>query len=71
MPPFPANYRADILAQWKQHLKQSNIFFTEPFMLSTAFSDPVSIRKWHLHGISPSTKPSQLLINFIFIRAVA
>jgi dynein heavy chain len=50
MAPFPANNRANILAKWKQHLKETSISYTEPFMLSSAFSDPTSIRKWHLHG---------------------
>jgi hypothetical protein len=50
MPPFPATQRAHILAEWKKHLKESNISYSEPFMLSSAFSDAASIRKWHLHG---------------------
>ncbi len=51
LPAFPAHYRAHILAEWKSILKTSKIPFYEPFILSASFSDPTSIRQWHLHGI--------------------
>lgn len=40
-----------MLADWKQHMKEASISYTEPFVLSSAYSTPPAIRNWHLHGI--------------------
>lgn len=51
LPPFLASNRAQILVEWKQHMKEASISYSEPFALNSAYPDPASIRRWHLNGI--------------------
>ena len=49
--PYTMAYRAAVVAQWRDLLRQKGIRASESFSLLYTLGDPVRIREWKIHGL--------------------
>eukprot|EP01119_Soliformovum_irregulare_P017766 TRINITY_DN5330_c0_g1_i3.p1 TRINITY_DN5330_c0_g1~~TRINITY_DN5330_c0_g1_i3.p1 ORF type:complete len:3685 (-),score=1128.16 TRINITY_DN5330_c0_g1_i3:1844-12898(-) len=61
--PFTADYRIEILANWKSQLTASSVKFLDRFGLAEVLGDPIQIRSWHLVGLPHDTHSIENAIN--------